>query len=276
MGRVQFIGGSPLPLCRNSILSILLQTRTPDKINLWISEEAYLFDQGILDRDPLKDLLNSCSEKLRDIVSVRWVNNIGPYRKLLPILREADSGDIIVTADDDILYGKDWLGILLDGFKSDPSCAVAARVRREKVNFFGKKTSYLRWGLVRGDRILDDNYIITFGGGAVVTRSMFLEDDISDEEYKRLAPTSDDLWYSELLKRNLVKVRVLSRAFDELELVDHEEGLMRQNLPATKNYLHKIKVWLIDYTLGYFGYSMCNNDLSYSKIKLYFRGKNNA
>lgn len=109
----------------NSIFTILDGVLVPTHIFLFISKDAYLLDRGIpLDKIP-NDLLNLVHQQLLTIV---YTNNIGPHRKLLPLLSrfycEARPGPttivnsinncndgtsavdrvLIVTIDDDMVY----------------------------------------------------------------------------------------------------------------------------------------------------------------------------
>ena len=259
-----------LELCRIALTSFLLQTRLPDQINLWLSEDAHLGDEGIKNTDAVDQLLDSLPEKNKHLIKVRWTTNIGPYRKLTPILREANSGDVIVTADDDIFYGKDWLSGLVKAYHDADGKLVAPRVRAKKVNFLGKKTSYLHWGLIGKSGAVRGNFIITFGGGAVITRDMFRDEDIEDDTFLRVAPMADDLWYSKLLQRSHNEVIVLPDLLNQLYPILHNHGLMNHNFPASSSFIQKIKNHIWSETMGFLGFSVCGNDIAYKKIARYF------
>jgi hypothetical protein len=84
--------------------SIIIQTRKPDKIFLYLSEEPYILDHGFKD----KKITNTNLLKFinnNSIINVKWVKNIGSYRKLLPLLKEKwNENCIIITIDDDAVY----------------------------------------------------------------------------------------------------------------------------------------------------------------------------
>ncbi len=261
-----------LSLCRIALTSLLLQSRLPDRINLWVSREPYLRDQGIAKSEVIDQLIETLPHDGRSRVSVRWVANTGPYRKLIPMLREARPADIIVTADDDIIYGRDGVSNLMQEFDDLGGKPVAARVRSKKVNFLGKKTSYLHWNLINRPSIVADDFIVTFGGGVVLTRAMFREKDIADNSFLELAATADDLWYSKLLTFNNDGVFVVPWALDELSFIQHADGLANDNFPRVTSLLHKIRVRMWDKMLGFFGVPVCGNDVAYAKIDRYFSG----
>lgn len=247
----------------------MLQSRQPDQINLWVSKEPYLRDQGIGSSDDIDRLIDSLPEGYRHRVSVHWVANTGPYRKLIPMLREAGPDDVIVTADDDIFYGRVWLSGLLEAYDAAAGKPVACRVRTKRVNFFGKKTSYLHWKLINQPQVVGGEFIVTFGGGAVLTRAMFRDQDIADESFLDVAPTADDLWYSALLKRNNNKVVVVPELIDELNFIQHSDGLTNHNYPIAASLLRKIRLRTWDRVAGFLGVAVCGNDVAYAQIERY-------
>lgn len=263
-----------LGLCRIALISLLTQSKTPDRINVWVSTEPYLRDKGIKDVELIKELLESlpCSETNR--INFRWIPNIGPYRKLIPILREAEAKDVIVTADDDIFYSKDWLKRLLEDYDKSGGDAVAVRVRKKRINFLGKVTSYLYWKLISRYTVVDDDgFVVTFGGGAVLNKSMFREQDITDDNFLNLAPTADDLWYSKLLQLNGIRVVVVPDLLEELNFVEHADGLTNHNFPKVTSLFQKLRFQVWDRLMGFLGIPVCGNDIVYNKINNYFNSK---
>ena len=84
------------------VRSILSQSRAPDRVVLHLSEEPYLQDGGVPQETLPTGLLTL---EQAGLLEIRYVANIGPYRKLLPILRaEWEANCVIVTADDDTIY----------------------------------------------------------------------------------------------------------------------------------------------------------------------------
>ena len=260
-----------LSLSRIALTSLLLQSRLPDQINLWVSKEGYLRDKGIVNNKGIDQLLESLPEAGRGCVSIRWVPNTGPYRKLIPMLREAEPDDVIITADDDIFYGRDWLNGLLTAYEEGGGKPVASRVRTKRINFLGKKTSYLYWNLINQPSVVLDDFIVTFGGGAVLTRAMFREQDIADDSFLQVAPTADDLWYSKLLRLNNNEVVVVPSLLGELNFILHEDGLSNHNWVKVVSFLHKIRVRVWDKSAGFLGVPVCGNDVAYRKINGYFK-----
>ena len=91
-----------------AIQSILNQTKKPDKIFLYLSEDKSFFDEGFKNKkitnENLLDLVN------RNKIDIIWGKDIGPYGKLLPLLKQKWEEDcIIITIDDDSVYSNNLI-----------------------------------------------------------------------------------------------------------------------------------------------------------------------
>ncbi len=148
--------------------------------------------------------------------------------------------------------------------------AVAARVRSIRINFMGKKTSYLFWKLISQPSIIRDDFIVTFGGGAVLTRAMLREQDISDDSFLTVAATADDLWYSKLMRLNNNEVIVVPELMNELNFIEHNDGLKNNNYPRVASFIHKVRLRAWDRPAGFFGFPVCGNDVAYAQIDQHF------
>lgn len=256
-----------LHLCRFAVRSLLDQATLPDKIFIWVSKESYLNDSGVKQKSELKKLLSGLG-KFSEIVEVKFTKNIGPYRKLFPMLRFANEDDIIVTADDDICYGENWLKYLIQEHrKQDSKTVVAARVRNINYNFLGFKKSYSYWDIITGDELLPENYLITFGAGVVLKKNFFKDDQIRNESFLKFAPTADDIWYTKLLDANNLNVKVSSSALKELFFIKHKTGLHKINMPQHTMYWSRIRRRIWDKPMGYLGLSISTNDRVYKSVQ---------
>ena len=65
------------------------------------------------------DLPNSLLALEDDKFEIRWVNeDIRSYKKLIPALKNFPT-DVIITADDDVIYPEDWAERLLKSYATD-------------------------------------------------------------------------------------------------------------------------------------------------------------
>jgi hypothetical protein len=117
----------------DTIESVLAGEQLPNRIFIFISEDGHLLDKGIS-----KAFLSSdVTKKLRALykvfphISVIYVDNIGPHRKLLPLLSEKWHEDcLLVTIDDHEIYPPSMLSGLIDFHQDSGGTAVVARRAR--------------------------------------------------------------------------------------------------------------------------------------------------
>ena len=262
-----------LLFCRAALISLFSQSRRPDKIFVWLSKDKYLRDEGVEDLRFVNAAFEILPEGMRDIVSFEWVENTGPYRKLIPFLQSELESDIVVTADDDIFYGESWLELLIANFDPGSRVVHAARVRKKIKNPIGRYAGYVFWPIIKRPIVLSDDWIVTYGGGAVLCKSWFSKELINDKGYLRVAPTADDLWYSKICQLSNVKVKVVPEALEQLNFIQHDDGLVNHNYPIASGFVSKLKCKLIDYPLNYLRIVKFGNDKAYDAIEEYFHMK---
>ncbi|MDI2113808.1 glycosyltransferase [Commensalibacter nepenthis] len=264
---------SRLGLCSATIWSLIHQTKRPDKIFLWISHEAYLSDEGVKTIPSWIDELNSIS----NIVDVKFVENTGPYRKIINAIKLSDHSDILVYADDDVIYGDMWLETLLHAFyKNDAQLAIASRIRVVKRNIFGWMQSYSRYRICKQPIRFNRDYIITGVGGCVLTKHMIKESLINNNDYISLAPRTDDIWISKILELSGTVVEACPKALTYVDEIDHKNNALNlSNTYQTKhaNFIFKLINRPMQIFLSYFGLQRTNNDISIKKISHYFKNK---
>ncbi|OAP71944.1 hypothetical protein [Psychrobacter sp. SHUES1] len=261
-----------LHLCRAALYSLVTQSLRPHKIVLNLSSHPYLKDEGIQNTDVFFYLTQGIEDELKKIIHIEWVENTGPFRKLMPTLQAAGLDDIIVTADDDIIYGQQWLSSLLQDFDPERMLIHASRVRKIQYSKLGHETGYIYWPIVQKKTIIDKDWIITYGGGAVLYRGWFTRDLVDDNGYLSVAPTADDLWYSKICKVSGLQVRVIPEALKSLNFIKHNNGLENENLPRVKNnkLISRVKHRFIDHPLNYYRVTRFGNDFAYDSIEKYF------
>lgn len=181
---------SRLPHLHRVIESLHQQEVPPKEIRLYISREPYLLDKGISPDDPhLKEL-----QKF-PLLKVKWVDNTGPYRKIVPLLQEHFShhvatDELFVTVDDDTLYPPAFLRVLLETYLSH-DCVVAFR-GRAMVLEAAEIASYPSWGI--GLDYPSMSNLPTGKDGVLYSTRFFTPDFVRLDDAIALAPTADDLW----------------------------------------------------------------------------------
>lgn len=172
------------------IESLSKQTLNPIRIDLNISRDPYLLDQGIEPNDPvLLDLMSM------PLLHVNWVANNGSYRKIVPFLtnhfaRESTEDSLFITVDDDTLYPEYFMQRLYDEYLRH-NCIIAFRGRHIELNE-GVLTNYDKW--TWGQEHPSLNNLPTGKDGILYSTKFFTRDFLNLTEAQRIAPTADDLW----------------------------------------------------------------------------------
>lgn len=177
-----------------TLQSIMNQTRLPDKIVLYLSEESYILDTGFKD----KKITNSNLLKFVDdnsIIVLNWVKNIGSYRKLLPLLKDKWEEDcIIITIDDDIIYSRDLIKNLVNDYNKY-KCVISYRGFTPDLDDNLKNFDYLK----HKELISKHKYNFPTGIGGILYKPEFFhktKDLIFDENiYLNSCDKQDDIWF---------------------------------------------------------------------------------
>lgn len=246
-----------LDVCRRTCESLGRQSRPPDRIVLHVSRAPYLLDTGIDDPARL-DWAKSIPG-----MEVSWVENTGPYRKLLPSVARASAEDIIVTADDDVFYGEDWLQALLHAAEAYPDAIACGRARRPGRTVLGRDLGYWAWPFVRPGTLATGLVPVGIAGVAYRPRLLDLE-WLRDGNWRELAATTDDLWFAEALLRLGTPVLVARGVESHVEPMSHPTTLFAMN---GGNEWHDFPARMRRRVMSRLGIPCCANDVNYRRVK---------
>lgn len=216
--------------------SLLQQTLRPMRIDLNISREPYLLDEGIAPDDPI--LLELMKQPL---LRVNWVPNIGPYRKIWSFLEthfsQAEAKErLFVTVDDDTLYPDHFLHQLYSSYLQH-RCVIAFRGRHIEMD--GENIApYDRWTWGQVQPSL--NNLPTGKDGILYSTKFFAKNFLNLAEVLRVAPTADDLWIKWHCGLNGVPVVILnpeacSSDFKSFPLVSYAKADRDNSLYSVHN-----------------------------------------
>jgi hypothetical protein len=240
--------------------SLLTQSLLPDKIYVNISKGSYLLDEGVAAIPSW--LINL---ELNGIVVVNEVENIGPYRKLIPVIKYLEPEDYIVICDDDVIYSKNWLRDLYDIAINSPStvvCYYAKEIKRlPYLNLF---RSYIYWPTFYGKAM--HNNILPVGVGGVLYRvDHFDLSKLLDKKFLLIAPFADDLWFWASCKPNLFVHVINPDPENSFHTITSSINLFEINYSQNKRCNFAI-VNKIQNLFGWFGYKATQNDAAFGKI----------
>jgi hypothetical protein len=154
------------------------------------------------------------------------------YQKLVPPLRE-DPAATIVTADDDMLYPRDWLAGLLRAAAADPRRVVGYR-GLEVAFGDGRPLPFLQWPRAR-DTTASPRLHLTGVGGILYPPGALAPEVVDLGLALELCPTNDDVWFHAMTLLGGTQTRMVYRRFIEFPQYrgsQREGNLMTDNLGA--------------------------------------------
>ena len=224
------------------VYSMLLQSRRPDKIVVWLDNECFSDDS----------LPTSVKRLEKYGVEIRFCEDLKSFKKLVPTLRLYPD-DIIVTIDDDIVYERNTLKCLLDRhneFPDDIICTVA------HIPTFGSAglNPYKEWKLNVCKSV--EELIFPLGGSGTLYPPHSLYKDVVDPSlFLSLAPRADDVWFWIMALKNGKNIRLsgLNRLYRQIDLLyqqTHKNSTLKEtNMGENMNDI-QIKAVLSHYGIG--------------------------
>jgi hypothetical protein len=211
------------------IESIFQQTYKPNRLILWLDELEFT-----MDNIPL--ILH---EQVKRGLEIKFCPNYGSYKKLVPsLLLELDSD--IITIDDDVLYPKEMIDMLMKEHVQFPDCVIAHKVHKMKCDNRGYLLPYSKWDLHCEDP-LPSKFIFPVGiGGVLYPRSILHKGFADIELFSELAPNADDVWFKAMSLQNSFDSKRInnSRKFHEIFYLiegSQESALFKSNLNENAN-----------------------------------------
>ena len=176
-----------------TLQSIMKQTRLPDKIFLYLSEDPSFFDNGFKDKKITnKDLLKLINNN--HIVNINWGKDIGPYGKLLPLLKDKwDEDCIIITIDDDTVYHTNLIENLINDY-NEQKCVIGYR------GFTPSFDKIENFDYSQRDKLQHLSlYNFLTGKGGILYKPEFFHKTkdliFNDEIYLNTCDKQDDIWF---------------------------------------------------------------------------------
>lgn len=176
-----------------TIKSLLLQRKKPCRVILWLADSQFPQKE--------KDLPASLIKLKQRGLEIRWCDDLGSYKKLIPCLSSYPDS-IIVTTDDDAYYRNSCLEMMYETYKANPQTICAHSVH--KVCIKEGKYDQIRGkeGVWAGSTFL--NRLVGVNG--VLYPPHCLHPDVARTElFLKLCPTNDDIWFWLMAVRNDVK-----------------------------------------------------------------------
>ena len=201
-----------------ALYSLLNQSIKPDKLILWLNKEY----------DDMTTLPYNITKLINNGLEIRFVKDIKSYTKVIHALKEF-SDSIVVTADDDIYYRKDWLKNLYMSYVANPEDIHVHRAHRVLLED-DKILPYENWKKhVNEESARFDNFL-TGVGGVLYPPKCFINEVFREDIFLKNAPTADDLWLWVMALLSNRKIRVVQNHYCTIILTDILSHFTKDNL----------------------------------------------
>jgi hypothetical protein len=143
---------------------------------------------------------------------------------LIPSLKEFPL-DVIITADDDIVYRKNWLETLMSDHEKHPGDICCHRCHYIKLDK-GMPMPYAKWEWNTKRHGVSARNFNTGVGGVLYPPDCFYKDVLDSQLYTVLTPTNDDIWYWAMAVMKGTGIRVVEGCMTDMIYANFEqEGL---------------------------------------------------
>jgi hypothetical protein len=215
--------------------SIAGGTILPEKIILYVSEEPYLLDRGII---TIPDNLN----KYNDLLEIKWVPNIGPHRKFFYSFQEFPE-HLICIIDDDFIYPSNFLEVMYNESKNNTNCIISSWAK-----LITNENNYTRWTNSANISIgFHNNLYFGCGGGTLFNTKLIPHNNqlFNLDKILELTPSSSEMWLNFYFKYIQVNVYFIGSGLFNTSLVNIENSqhtsLMKYH--RGNNWTLKLKIY---------------------------------
>jgi len=185
----------------NTLISLLENDVLATHIYVIMSRDPYLLDDGI-PPEVIPDELHYIAKNFN--VSMIYTENLGPHRKLLPVLAQYWEYDcVIITIDDDkgINYPRNTISQLIKYYiSSRMSSVISLRGRRigvceDKNLNYTKASRYMTWPGFPSKYGAKEMLVVPTGTGGVLYHPRFFHPIVFDETLRNYTYRGDDLHF---------------------------------------------------------------------------------
>ncbi|MHA7987752.1 hypothetical protein ACX9R5_18320 [Rathayibacter sp. CAU 1779] len=166
---------------------------------LWLS------DKDVYDHPPAS-LVRLVARGLE----LRLTEDLGPHKKYYPLVESEENIDALtlITADDDLMYGRKWLQKLISAATAFPDSINAYRAHRLTFNERGELNRYNSW--IPCWRSTPELFHFSTGGmGTAYPHSFPALIRERGRAFMQAAPFADDVWLHYIAAANDIKTRQL-------------------------------------------------------------------
>ncbi len=208
-----------------ALYSLAAQSRKPDLIVLWL-EKHESYPRHMI-------------EKIRAMgIKIKFREDLGPHTKYYYAFNEYKN-DLIITADDDIIYHENMTEELYRAYQDQKNCVIARRVNRMRFGHNRKLLKYTDWIWEYRDAKAPAYDLLATGVGGVLYPpevTALIKPD--DKAFLKVSPKGDDIWLKFLELSEGIKVCAVKESAFYLDVINNKSqkiSLSTENVDKGKN-----------------------------------------
>ena len=216
------------------IESLLRQTKKPDEIILWLSRTQF--------PNELMDLPQKLLKQMECGLDIRFVDeDIRSYKKFYYVFQEYPD-DIIVTADDDIMYPDYMIADLYETYKQNPKAVVARYCYEMKWDDKGLR-SYRDWNFVSLYKdYKSEALFFGSGGGVLFPPRCYSQEIFNKDMFLKICSRADDVWLNAMVRMNGTPIVKVNRSTVVLPVLLREDmKLFSTNIFDNDKYIKAVQ-----------------------------------
>lgn len=211
------------PVLHLTLMSLLSQRGSNHAVVLWVAHaDIELLPLAVKGLAKYGLIIQACDD-------------LRSYKKLIPALQQYPES-IVVTADDDAFYWRDWLAELLAAYRPGEKEVVCHRMHYVRLSPEGDVLPYLQWDF-DSESVRASNLNFPTGiGGVLYPPGIFHIDVLDVKKIEKLCPQGDDIWFFWMARMAGAKTkRVMGRHDLHCWEGSQDVALWRSNATGGKN-----------------------------------------
>ena len=178
-----------------SIYSLLNQTLKPDKVILWLDKDC----------EDLAYLPYNITKFIKNGLEIEFVKDIGKYTKTIYAMKKYHNC-IIVTADEDKYYNKNWLKKLYLSYITRPDDIHTYKALEVDIN-----NPYEKWNEIIDNKKSSYNYMFATTASILYPPNCYNQEAFREDIFLKNAPTADNIWFWVMALIHNRKIKVLKK-----------------------------------------------------------------
>ncbi len=186
-----------------AVETLLQQSIKPDHIILWLSETDFSDEYLKSTNRATRRLINQKKRGLK----IEFCKDIRSYKKILYTLKRYPKA-IVVSADDDLYFPKNWLKELYESYIKNPECVHCHMARSIKKSTENSLLPHYQWiGLYDMFQGPSNNIFPLTGHGCLFPPGSLHPEVFNEKVFLKISLYHDDAWFKAMTLMNGVQTK---------------------------------------------------------------------